>query len=66
MTNMEALNEHMIGQGQHPIFDTDTQSILESIGNRLDQSTIVYGIPYQERSSRAATLHKRSVTHLTL
>ena len=37
MTNMEALNEHMIGQGQHPIFDTDTQSILESIGNRLDQ-----------------------------
>ena len=37
MTNMEALNEQMIGQGQHPIFDTDTQSILEAIGNRLDQ-----------------------------
>ncbi len=37
MTNMEALNDQMIGQGQHPIFDTDTQSILESIGNRLDQ-----------------------------
>ena len=37
MTNMESLNEQMIGQGQHPIFDTDTQSILESIGNRLDQ-----------------------------
>ncbi|MBT6956878.1 MAG: amidophosphoribosyltransferase [Opitutae bacterium] len=37
MTNMESLNLNMIGQGQHPIFDTDTQSILESIGNRLDQ-----------------------------
>ena len=37
MTNTEALNQQMIDSGQHPIFDTDTQSILESIGSCLDR-----------------------------
>ena len=37
MTNTEELNQQMIASGQHPIFDTDTQSILESIGSSLDQ-----------------------------
>ncbi len=37
MTNTEDLNQEMIASGQHPIFDTDTQSILESIGSSLDQ-----------------------------
>lgn len=36
MTNTEALNEALISRGQHPIFDTDTQTILEEIGYHLD------------------------------
>ena len=37
MTNTEALNTQMIEEGQHPIFDTDTQSILESLGSCIDR-----------------------------
>ena len=37
MTNTESLNRQMIENGQHPIFDTDTQSILETIGSCLDR-----------------------------
>ncbi|MFW5883510.1 MAG: amidophosphoribosyltransferase [Verrucomicrobiota bacterium] len=38
MTNTRALNEGLIARGQHPIFDTDTQTILEEIGFQLDQA----------------------------
>ena len=37
MTNTPELNERLISRGQHPIFDTDTQSILEEIGYHLDE-----------------------------
>lgn len=37
MTNTEALNRSLISRGQHPIFDTDTQTILEEIGFHLDE-----------------------------
>jgi amidophosphoribosyltransferase len=37
MTNTESLNNKMIEEGQHPIFDTDTQSILESLGSCIDR-----------------------------
>jgi amidophosphoribosyltransferase len=36
MTNTPELNEKLIAMGQHPIFDTDTQTILEEIGFELD------------------------------
>jgi amidophosphoribosyltransferase len=36
MTNTPELNDRLIGMGQHPIFDTDTQTILEEIGFELD------------------------------
>lgn len=38
MTNAEELNEVLIARGQHPIFDTDTQTILEEIGFYLDEA----------------------------
>ncbi len=37
LTNTEQLNEQLIARGAHPIFDTDTQTILEEIGFHLDE-----------------------------
>ena len=37
LTNTEELNRSLIGIGQHPIFATDTQAILEKIGFYLDE-----------------------------
>ncbi|MEM9446103.1 MAG: hypothetical protein AAGA18_12220 [Verrucomicrobiota bacterium] len=37
ITNNEVLNANLIQRGQHPIFDTDTQTLLEGIGFHLDQ-----------------------------
>lgn len=37
MTNTQALNDALIARGQHPVFDTDTQTVLEEIGYHLDQ-----------------------------
>ncbi len=37
MTNTAALNASLIGMGQHPIFATDTQALLEKIGFGLDE-----------------------------
>lgn len=37
ITNTPYLNQSLIERGQHPIFDTDTQTLLEEIGYYLDQ-----------------------------
>ena len=37
LTNTEELNRSLIAMGQHPIFATDTQAILEKIGFYLDE-----------------------------
>ncbi|MGC4071517.1 MAG: amidophosphoribosyltransferase [Nibricoccus sp.] len=37
MTNTTELNESLIALGQHPIFATDTQALLEKIGFYLDE-----------------------------
>ncbi len=37
LTNTEELNHSLIAMGQHPIFATDTQAILEKIGFFLDE-----------------------------
>ena len=43
MTNARELNQLMVDRGQHPIFDTDTQTVLEEIGFHLDeQHTDIY------------------------
>ena len=38
MTNAGELNQKLIDRGQHPIFDTDTQTVLEEIGFHLDEA----------------------------
>lgn len=36
LTNVEELNQRLVDRGQHPVFDTDTQAILEESGFYLD------------------------------
>jgi amidophosphoribosyltransferase len=36
LTNVEELNQRLVERGQHPVFDTDTQAILEESGYYLD------------------------------
>ena len=38
MTNAAELNERMMDRGQHPVFGTDTQTVLEEIGFHLDEA----------------------------
>lgn len=38
MTNTGELNQKMIERGQHPVFGTDTQTVLEEIGFHLDEA----------------------------
>ncbi|MGE9290539.1 MAG: amidophosphoribosyltransferase, partial [Puniceicoccales bacterium] len=37
MTNTNELNERLVSRGQHPVFGTDTQTILEEVGYHLDE-----------------------------
>lgn len=37
MTNTDELHQLMIDRGQHPVYDTDTQTVLEEIGFHLDE-----------------------------
>lgn len=37
LTNTASLNRKLIARGQHPVFGTDTQTVLEEIGFHLDQ-----------------------------
>lgn len=38
MTNAGALNQKLIDRGQHPVFGTDTQTVLEEISYHLDEA----------------------------
>ncbi len=38
MTNAAELNQTLIHRGQHPVFGTDTQTVLEEIGYHLDEA----------------------------
>ncbi len=38
LTNTGELNRIMMQRGQHPVFDTDTQTVLEEIGFHLDEA----------------------------
>ncbi|MDB6133376.1 MAG: glutamine amidotransferase class-II [Verrucomicrobiales bacterium] len=38
MTNARELNQLMVDRGQHPVFGTDTQTVLEEIGFHLDEA----------------------------
>jgi amidophosphoribosyltransferase len=59
MTNAAELNNVLIERGQHPVFGTDTQTVLEEIGYHLDEAhTDLYrhlrdsGVPGPEMPER--------------
>ncbi len=63
MTNAAELNEVLIKRGQHPVFGTDTQTVLEEIGYHLDEAhTDLYrllrdqGVPGEEMPDRISAL----------
>lgn len=49
MTNAAELNQVLINRGQHPVFGTDTQTVLEEIGYHLDEEHT--GLYHQLRDS---------------
>jgi amidophosphoribosyltransferase len=38
ITNEKEINKELINRGQHPIFGTDTQAVLEDVGFHLDEA----------------------------
>ncbi len=68
MTNAGNLNQTLIERGQHPIFGTDTQTVLEEIGFHMDEAhTNLYhelrdtgmpGIDIPAKISEEMDLHK--------
>lgn len=59
MTNAAELNQVLMDRGQHPVFGTDTQTVLEEIGYHLDEAhTDLYrilrdeGVPGAEMPAR--------------
>ena len=59
MTNARELNDKLIERGQHPVFGTDTQTVLEEIGFHLDEEhTDIYrrlrdaGVPGEQIPAR--------------
>lgn len=38
ITNEKEINQQLIDRGQHPVFGTDTQAVLEEIGFHLDEA----------------------------
>lgn len=58
MTNIRELNQLMVDRGQHPVFGTDTQTVLEEIGFHLDElHTEIY------REMRDAGVPGREIPH---
>ncbi len=62
ITNTEELNRQLVNRGVHPIFDTDTQTVLEEIGYHLDEEhTRIFremrdqGIPGEQIPARIST-----------
>lgn len=59
MTNADELSQQLIERGQHPVFGTDTQTVLEEIGYNLDEShTDIY------RELRDAGVDSSEIPHL--
>ena len=54
LTNADELNQKLVERGQHPVFDTDTQAILEETGYHLDSSTTSFLWMPPERELRVS------------
>jgi len=66
ITNASELNQDLIDRGQHPIFDTDTQTLLEEIGYHLDQKHQELYHTYKESGLQGANIAKEIQKKLPL
>lgn len=57
MTNTGSLNKRLIERGQHPVFGTDTQTVLEEIGFHLDEE---HTDRYREYRAKGEQGHENS------
>lgn len=55
MTNTGTLNRTLIDRGQHPVFGTDTQTVLEEIGFHLDEEHTDRYREYREKGEEGHT-----------
>ncbi len=76
LTNTDSLHQQLVERGQHPVYDTDTQSILEEIGFHLDEEhTALYrdlrdqGVPgpeiqevINEKLDTVSIIHRAAAT----
>jgi len=66
ITNDHEMNRHLIDLGQHPIFSTDTQTLLEEIGFQLDQDHDALYRKYRDAGMRGADIAQRISDELHL
>ncbi|MDX6766319.1 MAG: hypothetical protein SFU85_05970 [Candidatus Methylacidiphilales bacterium] len=59
ITNNEDLNQDLIDHGQHPLFDTDTQTLLEGIGFHLDQEHDALYRKFRDDGLKGAEIARR-------
>jgi len=59
ITNDHEMNKHLIDLGQHPIFSTDTQTLLEEIGFQLDQDHDALYRQYRDDGMKGADIAHR-------
>ena len=57
LTNVEDLNSKLVERGQHPVFDTDTQAILEETGYHLDAMNDRLAKEAEEKAFPDRTMH---------
>ena len=66
LTNVDALNQRLVGLGQHPIFQTDTQAILEEISYHLDAANDTLMVEGEEQGFFGPELSSRVCSELDL
>jgi amidophosphoribosyltransferase len=66
LTNVDELNQRLVGLGQHPIFETDTQAILEETCYHLDVANDALMTKAEEMGLSGAELSKYVGSNLDL
>lgn len=66
MTNTHELNESLIAIGQHPIFATDTQALLEKVGFHLDEAHDNLYRYLRDEGSSSDEISQRILTEIDL
>jgi amidophosphoribosyltransferase len=64
MTNTSLLNDVLIKRGQHPVFDTDTQTVLEEIGFQLDEAHTELYRKFRDEGLDGRTIQERITREL--